>query len=132
VESIENKLKTTDEKLKSLKIAIENTPINTDELVLDFHNLKTSLLSIKRKVFGNESKTEIGEKNLPTLFNRIRVASQGLSSYYGPTKLHLESLNMARLMNEDIEPLIKEFINKKINSLENKIKAIGGPAIIDN
>ncbi len=132
VELIEHKLKTVDEKVKSLKIAIENTPIETEELVLDFHNLKNSLLLIKRKVFGNESKTEIGEKNLPTLFNRIRVASQGLSSSYGPTKLHIESLDMARLMNEEIKPLIKNLINKGVNSLEDKIKDIGGPVIIED
>ena len=102
------------------------------ELVLDFNDLKSSLLSVKRKVFGNESKTEIGEKNHPNLFNRIRVASQGLSSSYGPTKLHLESLDMARLMNEDIKPLINELINKKVKPLENKIKAIGGPVIIED
>ena len=101
-------------------------------MVLDFSSLRSSLLSIKKKVFGNESKTEIGEKNPPSLFNRIRVASQGLSSSYGPTKLHSESLNMARLMNEDIKPLIEELINKKVNPLENKIKAVGGPIIIDN
>ena len=130
VESIEHKIITIDEKLKFLKIAIENTPIDTGELVLDFNDLKSSLLSVKRKVFGNESKTEIGEKNHPNLFNRIRVASQGLSSSYGPTKLHLESLNMARLMNEDIKPLINELIDKKIKPLENKIKAIGGPVLI--
>ena len=132
VELIEHKLKTIDEKVKFLKIAIENTPIDTEKLVLDFSSLRSSLLSIKKKVFGNESKTEIGEKNPPSLFNRIRVASQGLSSSYGPTKLHSESLNMARLMNEDIKPLIEELINKKVNPLENKIKAIGGPIIIDN
>tara|TARA_B100001287_G_C22583432_1_gene482079 strand:- start:172 stop:1044 length:873 start_codon:yes stop_codon:yes gene_type:complete len=132
VESIEHNLKAIDKKVNSLKTAIENTPIKTKELVSDFHNLKNSLLLIKRRVFGNESKTEIGEKNLPSLFNRIRVASQGLSSSYGPTKLHLESLNIAKLMNQDIKPLINDLLNKKINLLENKIKAVGGPIILDN
>ncbi|MDC3051215.1 glycosyl hydrolase [Bacteroidota bacterium] len=129
---IEHKIKTVDEKINSLIIAIENTPTDTEELILDFHNLKNSLLTIKRKVFGNESKKEIGEKNLPTLFDRIRVASQGLSSSYGPTKLHIESLDMARLMSEEIKPLIKNLKSKEINSLENKIKNIGGPDIIED
>ena len=111
VQLIEHKIKAANEKVNSLKIAIENTPRETEELVLDFHNLKNSLLLVERKVFGNESKTEIGEKNTPTLFNRIRVASQGLSSSYGPTKLHMESLDMARLMNEEIKPLIEK-LNK--------------------
>ena len=132
VQLIEHKIKTANEKVNSLKIAIENTPKETDELVLDFHNLKNSLLLVKRKVFGNESKTEIGEKNTPTLFNRIRVASQGLSSSYGPTKLHMESLDMARLMNEEIKPLIKNLITKEVTSLENKIKDINGPVIIED
>ena len=39
---------------------------------------------------------EIGEKN-PPLINRIRVAGQGLL-HPRPTKLHLESLDMARLI----------------------------------
>ena len=132
VQLIEHKIKSANEKVNSLKIAIENTPRETEELVLDFHNLKNSLLLVKRKVFGNESKTEIGEKNTPTLFNRIRVASQGLSSSYGPTKLHIESLDMARLMNEEIKPLIKNLISKEFTSLENKIKDINGPVIIED
>ena len=132
VQLIEHKIKVANEKVNSLKIAIENTPKETEELVLDFHNLKNSILLVKRKVFGNESKKEIGEKNKPTLFNRIRVASQGLSSSYGPTKLHMESLDMARLMNEEIKPLIEKFISKEVTSLENKIKDINGPVIIED
>ena len=53
---IEHKIKAANEKVNSLKIAIENTPRETEELVLDFHNLKNSLLLVKRKIFGNESK----------------------------------------------------------------------------
>ena len=132
VQLIEHKIKAANEKVNSLKIAIENTPRETEELVLDFHNLKNSLLLVERKVFGNESKTEIGEKNTPTLFNRIRVASQGLSSSYGPTKLHMESLDMARLMNEEIKLLIKNLISKEVTPLENKIKDINGPVIIED
>ena len=132
VQLIEHKIKAANEKVNSLKIAIENTPRETEELVLDFHNLKNSLLLVNRKVFGNESKTEIGEKNTPTLFNRIRVASQGLSSSYGPTKLHMESLDMARLMNEEIKPLIEKLISKEVTTLENKIKDINGPVIIED
>ena len=132
VQLIEHKIKAANEKVNSLKIAIENTPIETEELVLDFHNLKNSLLLVERKVFGNESKTEIGEKNTPTLFNRIRVASQGLSSSYGPTKLHMESLDMARLMNEEIKLLVKNLISKEVTPLENKIKDINGPVIIED
>ena len=87
----------------------------------------TSKMHIKKA-----SCKEIGEKNTPTLFNRIRVASQGLSSSYGPTKLHMESLDMARLMNEEIKLLIKNSISKEVTSLENKIKDINGPVIIED
>lgn len=132
IEFIEHKLKTVGEKIKSLKIAIDNTPRGTDELVLGFQNLKNSFLSIKRKVLGNESKMEIGEKNPPSLYNRIRVASQGLSSSYGPTKLHLESLDIARQMNVEIKFLFDNKMSKELNSLENKIKTSGGPVIIED
>ena len=103
IESLEYDFKTVEEKIKSLKIAIDNTPRKAKELVLDFYNLKNSFLSMKIKVFGNESKMEIGEKNPPSLINRIRVAGQGLSSSYGPTKLHLESLDMARQIYQELK-----------------------------
>ena len=35
-------------------------------------------------------------------------------------------------MIEDIKPIINELEDKKINPLENKIKATGGPFIMDN
>ena len=129
-ESTQQKLKTVGKKIKSFKIAIDNTPRKTDELVLDFYNLKNSFLSLKRKALGNESKMEIGEKNPPSLINRIRVAGQGLSSSYGPTKLHLKSLDMARKINQEINSLLDILISKEVNSLENKIKISDGPVII--
>ncbi len=131
-ESTQHKLKTVGKKIKSLKIAIDNTPRKTDELVLDFYNLKNSFLSLKRKALGNESKMEIGEKNPPSLINRIRVAGQGLSSSYGPTKLHLKSLDMARKINQEINSLLDILISKEVNSLENKIKISDGPVIIED
>ena len=131
-ESTQHKLKTVGKKIKSFKIAIDNTPRKTDELVLDFYNLKNSFLSLKRKALGNESKMEIGEKNPPSLINRIRVASQGLSSSYGPTKLHLKSLDMARKINQEINSLHDILISKEVNSLENKIKISDGPVIIED
>ena len=39
---------------------------------------------------------------------------------------------MARLMNEEIKPLIEKFISKEVTSLENKIKDINGPVIIED
>ena len=132
VELVEHTLETFDEKIKSLKIAIDNTPREAIELVSDFQNLKNSFLTIKRKVLGNKSKMEIGEKNPPSLYNRIRVASQGLSSSYGPTKLHLENLDMARQMNEEIKSLFDNIVSKELTSLKNKINTSGGPPIIED
>ena len=132
IESLEYDFKTVEEKIKSLKIAIDNTPRKAKELVLDFYNLKNSFLSMKIKVLGNESKMEIGEKNPPSLINRIRVAGQGLSSSYGPTKLHLESLDMARQIYQELKSDFDVLIMKAVNTLENKIKTSGGPLIIED
>ena len=132
IESLEYDFKTFEEKIKSLKIAIDNTPRKAKELVLDFYNLKNSFLSMKIKVLGNESKMEIGEKNPPSLINRIRVAGQGLSSSYGPTKLHLESLDMARQIYQELKSDFDVLIMKAVNTLENKIKTSGGPLIIED
>ena len=76
MESIEHKIITIDEKIKFLKIAIENTPIDTEELVLDFHNLKSSLLLIKRKVFGMNLKQKL-EKKSPTFLIELEWLVRG-------------------------------------------------------
>jgi len=39
---------------------------------------------------------------------------------------------MARLMNEEIKLLIKNLISKEVTPLENKIKDINGPVIIED
>ena len=77
-------------------------------------------------------KWKLEKKNPPSLINRIRVAGQGLSSSYGPTKLHLKSLDMARKINQEINSLLDILISKEVNSLENKIKISDGPVIIED
>ena len=77
----------------------------------------------------NPVKNEIGERNPPNLRSRIRVASRGLSTTYGPTKLHKESLDIAKSQFKEIETKLDKLSNVEIPRLERALMEAGAPWI---
>ena len=67
----------------------------TIEEIKKIYDLKTHLHDLDEELNGNKSKSEIGEKNKPTVSYHMRVATRGLSTTYGPTGLHKEQLSVA-------------------------------------
>jgi hypothetical protein len=82
-------------------------------------------------LFGNKSKKEIGEKDIPLVTDRISVAKRSLyGNSYGPTKHHIESFKIGKKQWESIVPEINEFINA-VNKLSQNLESLGAPKIID-
>jgi len=104
--------------------------INSD-LSSEIQKLNNQKNSIDVLINGNNSKKEIGEKDNPTISQRISIATRSFyGNSYGPTKHHMNSFKIAKEQWESLKPLIEKFINdveSKIQYLEN----IGSPKIID-
>jgi hypothetical protein len=87
--------------------------------------------SIDSVFSGNESKKEIGEKDYPTIMNRLSVAQRGFyGNSYGPTKLHMDSFEIAKNMWDKLKVEIQVF-NSSTLAFENKLNQLGAPIIVD-
>ena len=90
------------------------------------------MYSLKQLLNGYASKDEVGEKDIPTLSSRISVAQTGLyRGTYGPTKMHIESYQMAKELYNKLKPKMDNFITIEIPKVEKLLKDAGAPPIFD-
>jgi hypothetical protein len=81
-------------------------------------------------LYGNKSKKDIMEKDIPQVFERLGIAKRGLYSSYGPTKNHMNSFDIAKNQWDSILPIVEKFI-KAVNDLSKELEQLGAPKIID-
>ncbi|MBW2540545.1 MAG: glycosyl hydrolase, partial [Deltaproteobacteria bacterium] len=87
------------------------------------HDARAEVLSIDEALNGNRSRGEVGEKNIPTVSDRLFTVSLGVGrSTYGPTSMHRESLAIAQAR-------IRE-IHARIESIQEEVADLGR-ALID-
>ncbi len=94
-------------------------------------NLKNNMQTLEQKLNGNASKNEIGEKDLQSVYSRLWVAQRGFSTLYGPTKMHMESLDMAKTLFDRLKPAIDQFVKIDIPNLEKQLLDAGVPPILE-
>jgi len=97
----------------------------------EISNLKIKMQSLEQKLYGNASKREIGEKDGKSVSFRLSVAQRGFSTTYGPTKMHMESLDMAKALFDKLKPDIDTFATVDIPALEKQLLDAGVPPILD-
>ncbi len=91
--------------------------------------VKQELLDINRKLSGNGAKAQIGEKNSPTIGERLfKVLLSITTSTYGPTATNLRSLE---IINQEIAAIHNSLEGEiiKINSLSKELLNAGAPWI---
>jgi hypothetical protein len=54
-----------------------------------------------------------------------------MGNSYGPTKLHMESYDMAKAMFEELQPKMEQFSKVKVPALAKKLEANGAPAVLN-
>lgn len=94
-------------------------------------DLTQTMHSIESLLYGSKSKKEIGEKEDPTIFERLSISKRGFyGNSYGPTKLHMKSFEISKNQWKLIEPKINQFINE-VNKLGENLEKLGSPKILD-
>jgi hypothetical protein len=83
-------------------------------------------------VNGSPAKNEIGERNNPGVSNHLSVAYRGLSTTYGPTASHQQSLVIASNLMDELERVLQPILTKILPELENELKEVGAPIILKN
>jgi hypothetical protein len=78
---------------------------------------------------GSEAKGEIGERGPPTPSSRLSVGYRGLSTTYGPTEMHRQSVQAGQAELAPIRTEIQRYAEEVVPSLERALEAIGAPPI---
>ena len=117
--------------VKAMRLALSRSKIENNELSKALYNLNNELSNIDTRINGNSAKSEIGERNNPTVNSYIGNAMRGLSTTYGPTGQNKQSLEIADSMLNKIYVEIQK-ATSKIHELKVELEKIGAPYIIGN
>ena len=118
----------TMKKLNTIKKSMALVPTMPGELDTRLSAIKNELQSVNEKLDGNGSKSEIGEKNNPTINSRINSVISGTSSStYGPTETHRQSLRIVQEEYAELQKQLDLLINTSIPAFEKDYLKAGGP-----
>ncbi len=124
-----NKFRKTRNALEKLQQAAIKSGKELKDIYTQLLNIKKDLDKIDKKMYGRKSKNEVGEKNDPTIFDRLNHVRMGIrNSSYGPTPAHLQSYQIAQKTLKKLENRLNKDITGLIE-IENQLKKAGIPYI---
>ena len=115
-------------KFNLLEKALMLTESLNENMFSELEKVKNEYLTIRDKYGTNPAKNEIGEWDKPTIGSRLSIASQGLSTFYGPTEMNKYNLELSKKLVSDYKKDV-ELINSKVEDLEKRIKELNHPHI---
>lgn len=127
---VSNEMESNLTKVKAMKLALERAAISPGALNEKIHNLYEVVLKLDEQENGLATKKEVGEKNKLGISSFLRVASRGLATSYGPTKMYKENLKIAQNMLEKLEFKVNLIATKTIPELEKELLDAGSPVIL--
>jgi hypothetical protein len=126
-----NIFKKSQEKILKYEKALSYVDVDNTSLLIEINQLLNKMNKIDVQINGNKSKKEIGEKDNPSVSNRLSVAQRGFfGNSYGPTKLQMESFDIAKKQWKLVKQSINEFI-KSVSDKNKIIEQLGAPIIIN-
>lgn len=119
---------------KKRVVAMQNalTVSNADfgDIYNQLEELRLAFISLNYELGGDKVKVEVGAKGKKTIWDRYNVASYGVyASTYGPTPLHLENIEIALQLHDEMRGKLDILLDEKIPAMENELEAIGAPWI---
>ena len=123
------KLSQSGQKINAMRTALARADIEPGKLDADLFELKSMLQELRSELYGSSAKNEIGERNPPTVQSRYYVARRGISTTYGPTDMHIRTLEVARDQMKEIKDKINRISNVEVPKLEQELAKAGAPWI---
>jgi len=126
-----NKFEKASQKVKAFERSLSY--VSQDKgLEDDVKVLRETMLALQKQLSGSPSKSEVGEKDEPSLWSRLSVARRSFyGNTYGPTPMHRESFEMAKTQFGQLLPQLSQFIDVAVPNLEKRLIEAGIPAFID-
>ena len=114
-----------------MRLSLSKAKSENNDLSSKLFNILEELNLLSVKVYGNSAKSEIGERNNPTVRSFLNNAYRGLTSTYGPTGQHKESLNIASSMMDKLDVELNIILGK-LPKLKIELDNMDSPLIIGN
>lgn len=127
-----NKLEGQVNRVDAMQKALQRASKEDPELVKQLHEARTDLLHLQKQLVGSEAKQEIGERTQPTPSSRLYVGYNALSSTYGPTPMHVKTVEAGKKELDKIEADVNDFAENRMPKLEQALQNAGAPPIEDN
>jgi len=124
-EKVRKKVKAFDKALKY----VSSAPGTLENEVVQ---LQQTMKTLNVALFGNSAKAEVGEKDDPTVSDRLMIAQRGFfGNSYGPTKMQMESFNLAKQQYTGLEANLRKFLDTDVPRVEKLLQDAGAPPIVD-
>ena len=130
ISAVEDVLSESIKMQKAMVNALKKAKILPGSIEPKIAELKADLIRIKKSISGSPSKSEVGEKNPSGLDNYLYNATPGLRNSYGPTPLHMKSLEIAKKLLSDLRKEVTSINNIQIPEIEKALKEAGAPYIM--
>ena len=118
------------DKIKMLKLAVEQSsaePGDTDQAI---HQLRSQLLDINHRLNGNQSRAEVYLLNTKTVASLLNTATLGtVYSSYGPTPTHRAALDQAKNQLDKESTALRKIVEQDIPALEAQLIKMGAPYV---
>jgi photosystem II stability/assembly factor-like uncharacterized protein len=120
----------TKEKLKLMRISLNNSRMAPGDLDKQLHALDNRLQVMDKQISGDPLRNEVGEKSVQTIGARLWMASNGTSnSTYGPTATHKQSVAIAKKQLTAIQAELTQIVEKEIPALEQAMREVKAPPV---
>ncbi|MDG2415516.1 MAG: glycosyl hydrolase, partial [Flavobacteriaceae bacterium] len=123
----EDALSMAEKKLALFETALYRTATDPQAILTQITDAKKALAGLRKQIDGSPSKNVIGERNPASWQDHLGVAMRGMSTTYGPTPLHKQSLTIAAKLLENMKGAIKELAEEKVPAIEAALKKAGAP-----
>ena len=120
-------LKETSKRLTVLKNACFRMEDDAGDLLEEVYRTEAEVQKLNEMLNGKQTKRQVGEQEVYTLEMRWYVAETGLSTTYGPTTMHKESLQTGIEEMKPIREQLRILKNTTLPALEEKLVNAGAP-----
>ncbi|MEL6811139.1 MAG: glycosyl hydrolase [Bacteroidota bacterium] len=119
----------THKRAQAMQIALRRSATLPGSLDTEAAQILKDLQSLQSDYYGNQAKQEVGEKDPPTVGDRMFAIYRGIErSTYGPTGSHKTQLD---IVNKEVASGLNRLsgIKLRLDSLYEKLKAAGAPYV---
>jgi hypothetical protein len=128
VSAASQSMKETHTRLERLDQALGRSRSAPAALDDELDSLRASLDELREALFGNSTKSELRQEQLPSVSGRLGFAAEGTSgSTYGPTPAHEENLGLAEKGFADIRIRLNRLVTEQVPAFEKRLQDAGAP-----